>query len=221
MSALKNSKHEAFARAIVEGKTGAEAYAAAGYKAKPASAATNAGRTLKIADVSARIAELKAAAAADTVMSAREVLEELSAIGRGNIQNYLCRADDTGELLTSLRDLSPVHAAAIQEITVDTYTEGAGDDAREVKRVRFKLHDKRAALNDLGRYYKLFKDRDEPPAVTPVGGGAGVSLLELARRIAFALELGARAAVEQGSKTIAAGGAGELAAPIEVTKTEG
>ena len=33
MTVLKNSKHEAFARSIVEGKSGREAYRAAGYKA--------------------------------------------------------------------------------------------------------------------------------------------------------------------------------------------
>jgi hypothetical protein len=41
-------------------------------------------------------------------------------------------------------------------VTVEDFLDGRGDDAREVRRVKFKLHDKRAALNDLGRHHKLF-----------------------------------------------------------------
>jgi hypothetical protein len=46
--------------------------------------------------------------------------------------------------------------AALDEVTVDAYSEGAGEDAREVKRVKFKLHDKLGALDKLGRHLGLF-----------------------------------------------------------------
>ena len=39
--------------------------------------------------------------------------------------------------------------------------EGRGKNAREVKKVRFKLADKRAALVDLGRHHKLFTNKFE------------------------------------------------------------
>lgn len=39
------------------------------------------------------------------------------------------------------------------------YVEGRGGNAREVKRVKFKLADKRAALVDIGRHLGMFKDR--------------------------------------------------------------
>jgi hypothetical protein len=47
---------------------------------------------------------------------------------------------------------------AIQDITVDTFMEGKGSKSREVRRIKFKLRDKRAALVDLGRYLGRFKD---------------------------------------------------------------
>jgi hypothetical protein len=45
---------------------------------------------------------------------------------------------------------------ACQEITVEEYVEGRGEEARVVKRTKFKLHDKLAALLDLGRHVGLF-----------------------------------------------------------------
>jgi phage terminase small subunit len=196
MAALDNSKHEAFCRAILEGRSGREAYAAAGYKAKPAAADTNASRLLKNAQVAARIGELKAEAALGSVMSAREVLEELSKLARTNAADVMAItvADDVVGAVQALpRELS----AALHEVTVDTYIDGAGDGAREVKRVKFKLHDKRAALVDIGRHHGVFKDRVEHSGKD---GGAietrdvsGLSPNEIARRIAYALIQGAPA----------------------------
>jgi phage terminase small subunit len=194
MPALKNSRHEAFARAMVAGMTQHDAYKAAGFKASGHAAEANASRLLKDAEVSDRVAELKKEAASDTVMSAREVLEEFSKIGRSSIQHYVVGGDDTSEVVEALRDLPPAHAAAIQEITFDTYTEGGGENAKEVKRVRFKLHDKVGALTALGRHHKVFKERDEPPAPPPPQ--ATELDLEVARRIAFLL---ARATIAGGA----------------------
>ena len=52
--------------------------------------------------------------------------------------------------------LTEAQTAVLSEVTVDTYSAGTGDDAREVTRVKFKLHDKRAALVDLGRHLGMF-----------------------------------------------------------------
>ena len=94
MTALRNSKHEAFARAIVEGKAGAEAYGLAGYKANKASAETNASRLLRNAQVSARIAELKAEAAAKALLSAAKVLAEIEKLAFSNMQDFMVVGGD-------------------------------------------------------------------------------------------------------------------------------
>ena len=65
-------------------------------------------------------------------------------------------------------DLSKVtrdQAAAIHEITVDEYMEGKGEDARRVKRTRFKLCDKDRSLELLGKHLKLFTERVEVSAL--------------------------------------------------------
>jgi phage terminase small subunit len=63
-----------------------------------------------------------------------------------------------------MREISEVargRAAAPQEVTVETFFVSAGADAREVRRVKFKLADKLGALRDLGRHRKLFTDKAE------------------------------------------------------------
>lgn len=128
-------------------------------------------------------------------MSLNEVLVELSKLGRSNIQNVVAGGDDTKDVVASLSDMAPEHAATIQELTIETYVEGAGEDARQVKRVKLKLHGKQAPLAELRRHYE--PDKHEH---TGAGGGAiktenvgNVSDLEAARRVAFLLQRGAQA----------------------------
>jgi len=71
------------------------------------------------------------------------------------------RASPGGDPYLDFSALTRDQAAALQEVTVEDYVDGRGENAREVKRVRFKLADKRAALVDLGRHLGMFKDRVE------------------------------------------------------------
>lgn len=200
MAALANAKHEAFARAIVEGKSGREAYCGSGYKPSNDNAADAcASRLLATAKVAARVAELKTQVAervvSAKVMDLTEVLEELSKIGRGSIHNYIAAGGDySNEVIEALRDLTPEHAAAVQELTVETYMDGGGDDAREVKKVKLKLHDKRGALSELRRHYEPNKHELSGPKGGAIETKAEpLGELELARRLHFILETGARA----------------------------
>src|SRR5712672_3014311 len=60
-------------------------------------------------------------------------------------------------------------AAALIEVTVEDFLDGRGEDAREVRKVKFKLADKRGPLVDLGKHLGLFKERVE---LTGKDGGA-------------------------------------------------
>lgn len=190
MPALENARHEAFARAIVEGKAAGAAYVSAGYSKNGADQSASA--LLRNPKVAARIAELKAEAAKGAVATAQQVLEELTKIGLVNMQDFVGDNDIT----RSVASLNRNHAAAIQEYTVEHYTDGHGDDAREVKKIKLKLADKRGALVDLGRHHKLFTDKSEHSG--PDGGPIetkNVSDTDRARRIAFLLH---RAANKKG-----------------------
>lgn len=57
-----------------------------------------------------------------------------------------------------LSDTTPEQLAAIGEYEVETYTEGRGDAAREVKRVKIKNHQKLKAIELVMRARKMFND---------------------------------------------------------------
>jgi phage terminase small subunit len=160
MPILFNAKHEAFARAIVEGKSGGAAYRAVGYKAKDAAADANASRLLRNAKVSARIAELKGEAAQATIVTAARVLDELAKLAFANMLDYM-RVGSGGDPVFDFSKLTRGQAAALVEVTVEDFLDGRGEDARQVRKVRFKLADKRGPLVDLGKHLGLFKERVE------------------------------------------------------------
>jgi hypothetical protein len=207
MSVLKNARHEAVAQSYFADpeRVGWKAYQAHYPKSSQRASETAFSRLLKDAEFAARIAELDAAVAAGVVtrkiMDLEEVLQELSHLGRSNLKHCLVGGDTTADVVANIRDLPDEHAAAIKTLTVDYYNEGSGDDAREVKRVKIELHDKKGALAELRRHYEPQKHAD--PNGDPVGTGAAKAAvdavveqltdIDLARRIAFTLEKAARA----------------------------
>ena len=102
---------------------------------------------LKKPDIQQAISEASKARAERTGIDQDRVVDELAKIAFADMAHYV-RFDGTNAYI----DFSAMPAsatAAISEIVVDEYTVGRGDDAREVKRVRFKLHAKQAALDAL------------------------------------------------------------------------
>lgn len=128
----------------------------AGY-AGGASADVQASRLLRNVKVKAAIDAAMAARAERTKISADRVIAELAKIGFANMQDYV-RLTSDGDAMLDFNGIDRDQFAAIGEITVEDFTEGRGDDARDVRRVKMKLIDKRAALVDLGRHLALFTD---------------------------------------------------------------
>jgi hypothetical protein len=62
------------------------------------------------------------------------------------------QSTDEGDPYFDFSKMTRDQAAALQEVTVEDYLDGRGDDARAVKRVKFRLADKRAALVDIARH---------------------------------------------------------------------
>jgi phage terminase small subunit len=83
------------------------------------------------------------------------VVDELRKIAFANMAGYM-RAQASGDPYLDFSMLTRDQAAALQEVTVDTYVEGHGEDVRDVRRIKFRLGEKRAALVDLGKHLGVF-----------------------------------------------------------------
>lgn len=92
-------------------------------------------------------------------IKAEKVLEELARLAFANMQDYIKIQD--GEFYIDFSALTRDQAAAIQEVTVEEYSEGRGEEKRDIKRTKFKLNDKKGALELLGKNLKLFTDKVE------------------------------------------------------------
>ena len=130
----------------------------AGYSEKTAKVI--AAQNLSKLNVQEAIEEAQNKRAERTEITQDMVLQELAKIGFSNMLDYMTKTD-SGDLVPDFSALTRDQSAAISEITVETYTEGRGEGAEEVKRVKFKLSDKRAALVDMGRHLGMFKDKIE------------------------------------------------------------
>lgn len=134
---------------------GAAAARRAGYSAATArQMAYENLRKRNVADAVDRALSIKAG------VTRTRIIEELAAIGFANLHDYL-RPNGEGDPYADFSALTREQAAALAEVTVEDFKDGRGADAREVRRIKFKLHDKLAALDRLGKATRLLVDRHE------------------------------------------------------------
>jgi phage terminase small subunit len=169
MTMLRNPRHERFAQERAMGKSQREAWQIANGSLNKSGAYSS--RLAAQPHVAARIRELRAEyeaaekQALETVVARFEVttgrvLAELAKIAFANIADYV-DLDRKGEPNPDLSALSRDQLAAVRDVTVEERKTGSGENASVVRKVRFRLFDKRAALVALGHYLGLFGER--PP----------------------------------------------------------
>jgi phage terminase small subunit len=166
MPILTNPRHERFAQALAQGKTADEAYVLAGYAANRGNSATLKKKQIiqnRLSELLERRDTVEAQATeraiAKLAITKESVLGELAKIGFANMADYMTVGPDGAPTL-NFKDLTREQAAALIEITVEEFRDGR-TDAREVRRVKFKLADKKGALVDLGKHLGLFIERHE------------------------------------------------------------
>lgn len=148
---------EVFAHKYIETLSQRESYRASHPDAEEGTIDAAASRFMRRPDVRKRVQALMDARAEKLEISAEKVLQEIAALAFANHADFLTIQDD-GSAVIDLTALTRQHLAAIQEITVDEYVEGKGEAARNVKRVKLKLHDKGVNLERLGKHLKLFTE---------------------------------------------------------------
>lgn len=79
-----------------------------------------------------------------------EIAAEMKNLGFANMQDYMSIGPD-GDPVLDWSKLTREQAAALAEVTVEDFKDGRGKGARDVRKVRFKLADKRQSLVDLAR----------------------------------------------------------------------
>lgn len=90
----------------------------------------------------------------------QRIVQEYAKIAFASFGDYVT-IDEDGYAHIDLRGADDDMMAAIGEYTVESYMEKDGDDIRTVKKAKFKLSDKKAALDSLARHLGMFKDRIE------------------------------------------------------------
>ncbi len=132
-----------------------EALLRAGYP--PTTAAKQQARVFGRVDVQREIERRRQGIRTRTHAMADRIKEELARIAFFNIGTILEITSD-GDIVYDFEHASMEELAAIGEVTVEEFVEGRGPGARDVRRVRVKPHDKKAALDSLARIYGMFHD---------------------------------------------------------------
>lgn len=151
-------KQARFCREYLIDLNATQAAIRAGYSAHTADRQGH--RLLKHAEVKRAIAKGQNALAKKAEVTAEKVIAEMALIGFSNMQDFI-RISKGGDPIIDLSTLTRAQAAALSETIVEDFTEGRGEDARAVRRVKIKLHDKLTALVNLGKHLGLFIDRHE------------------------------------------------------------
>ena len=191
---LKNAKHEAFARYLARGMSETAAYVKAGYRQHAGNACTLA-KSQKIIeriqslleknDLIDRRATDKAVE--KLAITKESILAELAKIGFANMLDYINVAEN-GDATVNLSKLDRDKAACIQEVTTEHYMEGEGEDAKPMKRIKFKLMDKKGALVDMGKHIGMFIQKIEHGGPGDFSDKSEDELLDMDERLAGELE---------------------------------
>lgn len=104
------------------------------------------------------IKELQDKLSKDTQITAQMVLNELAKVGFSNIQDYI----KEGFTIADIQKLTSNHAAAIESISVENTQTQFGVN----EKIKFKLHDKLAALDKIGKHIGFFKEDNNQSATT-------------------------------------------------------
>lgn len=151
-------KQKAFVREYLVDLNATQAAIRAGYSEKTARQAGH--RMLTNVDIQQAIQSALQKREQKLEITQQSVVNELAKIGFANMADYM-RVGPGGDPALDFSKLTRDQAAALSEVTVEDFTDGRGEDAREVRRVKFKLADKRAALVDIGRHLGMFPNKLE------------------------------------------------------------
>jgi phage terminase small subunit len=132
----------------------------AGYS--PRSARSIGAENLTKPDICAAIAAAVEKLKAKAVKTAEDVQAELERLAFANMLDYMRIDDFSRDPRLDFSALTREQAAAIRKLTVESFLErdpdGEKGAMRQVRRVKFELHDKRRALIDLMQQFHHYQE---------------------------------------------------------------
>ena len=93
-----------------------------------------------------------------TEITADSVLRELAVLAFSDMAHYV-QFNEAGNILLDFSQMPAGASRAIAEVVQDEYVDGKGEEARTVKRTRFKLHGKQPALDSLAKHLGMYIER--------------------------------------------------------------
>lgn len=132
----------------------------AGYSAKTAE--QQGPRLLGNVGVAAAIKKGREKLSERAGITAEKVVAEYAKLGFANMLDYI-RIQD-GSPVVDMSAITRDHGAAIGEVTSEVYMERTGDEdnpVTPVKRTKFKLADKKGALDSLAKHLGMFTEKHE------------------------------------------------------------
>lgn len=172
MAELKNGRWEKFSQNCFAGMTERDAYVDAGFKAsgKEETLRGKASRLRSNAIVAARISELQAASAQKLVEEVTVTKSEVLRVLKDIATFDLADCYDENNNLKSIHDIPKATRQALAGIKVFEEFEGFGRDRSKVGETReIKAWDKNRAVENLGRYLKMFTDKVEHSGTVNLG----------------------------------------------------
>ena len=115
---------------------------------------------LRKPEISAALEQARAKLSAELGLTLDDIAREMRKLAYSNSMDYM-RILPNGEPAIDFSRLRREQAAALTEVTVEDFVDGRGEDAREVRRVRYKAEGKRQALMDLAKLLGHVKDKVE------------------------------------------------------------
>lgn len=145
MPELIDPREEEACQLRASGKTQKEAFDEV-FKPDPESKANNSSRFFRRDDVKARVAEIKRRRAVLADLDDAWVLKQLKAIagqgeliGKANLDDFFVHTADGKRVGIELTDVPRAKMAALEEVTIEQFTEGPKDDPQTVRRTKIKL----------------------------------------------------------------------------------
>ncbi|MXN46068.1 terminase small subunit [Shinella kummerowiae] len=153
-----SEKQKRFVSEYVIDLNATQAAIRAGYSAKTAQ--QQGSRLLLNVVVQEELSRQQSKVAERLEITKERIVDELAKIGFSNMLDYM-RAGPDGDPYLDFSGLTRDQAAALSEVTVEDFKDGRGEDARDVRRVKFKLHDKKGALVDLAKMLGFVVEKHE------------------------------------------------------------